>query len=228
MRHSGTYIWWGTLTAGTERLKKKTKQMNLMKINQIFGGSWLCLAQSFWSAFLYRKRNRRGILENFSNSEVKRMERIKMRKSGMAIFLLGACVLMLAACGNETEHREKLSTTLLKRYTRNLLEETEEENGKTGDIQMQKMIVEVSGQRFEADLFDNETVQALRDRLPMTINMEELHGNEKYDYLDEELPSNPENIGSIKTGISCCLALIVLFCFSRTLILLTTTPGLVI
>ena len=34
----GTYIWWGTLTAGTERLKKKTKQMNLMKINQIFGG----------------------------------------------------------------------------------------------------------------------------------------------------------------------------------------------
>ncbi|MEI1253811.1 cyclophilin-like fold protein [Blautia sp. JLR.GB0024] len=156
------------------------------------------------------------------------MERVKMRKSGMAIFLLGACVLMLAACGNETEHREKTQHYITETDTRNLLEETEEENGKTGDIQMQKMIVEVSGQRFEADLFDNETVQALRDRLPMTINMEELHGNEKYDYLDEELPSNPENIGSIKTGISCCLALIVLFCFSRTLILLTTTPGLVI
>ena len=123
-----------------------------------------------------------------------------MRKSGMAIFLLGACVLMLAACGNETEHREKTQHYITETDTRNLLEETEEENGKTGDIQMQKMIVEVSGQRFEADLFDNETVQALSYMLPMTINMEEMHGNEKYDYLDEELPSNPENIGSIKTG----------------------------
>ena len=34
----------------------------------------------------------------------------------------------------------------------------------------------------------------------MTLDMEELHGNEKFYYLDEELPSNSENIGSIKTG----------------------------
>lgn len=33
----GTFIWWGVLTFGTEKLKKKAKHMDLIKINRIFG-----------------------------------------------------------------------------------------------------------------------------------------------------------------------------------------------
>lgn len=33
----GTYIWWGSLTIGTEKLKKRAKQVNTMRINKIFG-----------------------------------------------------------------------------------------------------------------------------------------------------------------------------------------------
>ncbi|MEY8533123.1 cyclophilin-like fold protein [Blautia pseudococcoides] len=40
-------------------------------------------------------------------------------------------------------------------------------------------------------LYDNETTQAFMDRLPMTLDMEELHGNEKLNYLDQGLPTNP-------------------------------------
>lgn len=37
-------------------------------------------------------------------------------------------------------------------------------------------------------------------RLPMTLNMEELNGNEKYYYLGEGLPKNSESIDRIRTG----------------------------
>lgn len=63
-----------------------------------------------------------------------------------------------------------------------------------------RMVIEVGGQKFSLTLYDNETVRALKEQLPMTINMEELHGNEKFYYLDEELPVNSEEVGSIKTG----------------------------
>lgn len=33
----GTYIWWGSLTIGTEKLKKRAKQVNPMRLNKIFG-----------------------------------------------------------------------------------------------------------------------------------------------------------------------------------------------
>lgn len=36
--------------------------------------------------------------------------------------------------------------------------------------------------------------------LPLTINMEELHGNEKYYYLDNSLPTESSNVGEINTG----------------------------
>lgn len=65
---------------------------------------------------------------------------------------------------------------------------------------MKKLIIEVGGQQFQATLYDNETTQALMERIPMTFNMEELHGNEKYYYLEEGLPANSERIDRIRTG----------------------------
>lgn len=62
------------------------------------------------------------------------------------------------------------------------------------------MIIEVSGQQFKAELYDNDTAAALRNMLPMTLNMEEMNGNEKYYFMDESLPSAAENIGTIQNG----------------------------
>lgn len=62
------------------------------------------------------------------------------------------------------------------------------------------MIVMINGQQFQADLYANPTVDALKAKLPMTISMDELHGNEKYVYLDESFPANAENIGKIEAG----------------------------
>lgn len=52
-------------------------------------------------------------------------------------------------------------------------QETEEEN---------TMKITVGEYQFTATLEDNATAEALKDHLPMTLDMSELNGNEKYHY----------------------------------------------
>lgn len=53
---------------------------------------------------------------------------------------------------------------------------------------------------FTAMLEDNATARAFVGLLPMTLDMSELNGNEKYYYLDGSLPSAPERVGQIQEG----------------------------
>jgi len=49
-------------------------------------------------------------------------------------------------------------------------------------------------------LADNATAEAFKSLLPLTLNMTELNGNEKYNYLSTNLPSNASNPGTIHAG----------------------------
>ena len=82
----------------------------------------------------------------------------------------------------------------------NSTEKETENMEETGCAQMQKIMIDVGGQSFQAVLYDNETAKALEGRLPMTLHMEELHGNEKFYYLEEGLPTVSKNVGNIQTG----------------------------
>ena len=62
------------------------------------------------------------------------------------------------------------------------------------------MTITINGQVFHATLYDNETVAALKTKLPLTLNMSELNGNEKYNYLPFSLPTNAGNSGQIHAG----------------------------
>lgn len=62
------------------------------------------------------------------------------------------------------------------------------------------LVIEVNGQTFNATLQDNPTTRALLERLPMTVTMDELNGNEKYYYMDESLPTDPLRPGQIHAG----------------------------
>lgn len=53
---------------------------------------------------------------------------------------------------------------------------------------------------FNATLDNNETAKAFKRLLPMTVDMSELHGNEKYYYLSNGLPTASFNLGTIRTG----------------------------
>ena len=60
--------------------------------------------------------------------------------------------------------------------------------------------VTLNGQAFDIELADNATAQAFAGMLPLSGTLSELNGNEKYIQVDETLPSNPTNPGTIEAG----------------------------
>jgi hypothetical protein len=62
------------------------------------------------------------------------------------------------------------------------------------------LIIKVGNKEFTATLFDNPGAAAFKGMLPLTMNMTELNGNEKYFDLPQNLPTNASNPGTIKSG----------------------------
>ena len=58
----------------------------------------------------------------------------------------------------------------------------------------------VNGHKFEISVYDNETAKAFCSVLPLTIEMKELNGNEKYHYLNTRLPSVASTVERISCG----------------------------
>ena len=80
------------------------------------------------------------------------------------------------------------------------------------DKDMNKITVTAGGKIFEATLYDNETAREFAARLPLTLDMSELHSNEKYFYLDTPLKASPSvpdriNAGDIRLYGNDCIVL---------------------
>ena len=60
--------------------------------------------------------------------------------------------------------------------------------------------ISVNGRTFAATLENNPTARAFAEKLPLELDMQELNGNEKYFYLNENLPSNAARVGQISAG----------------------------
>ncbi len=63
-----------------------------------------------------------------------------------------------------------------------------------------KLKITVGSNIFNATIYDNSTTTAFKARLPLTLNMIELNGNEKYFDLSNNLPANASNPGTIQAG----------------------------
>ena len=60
--------------------------------------------------------------------------------------------------------------------------------------------LKINGKTFSAQIEDTETGRAFCDLLPMTLDMTELNGNEKYHYLLSGLPTNAQYCSTINAG----------------------------
>ncbi|WP_197730056.1 cyclophilin-like fold protein [Fusobacterium ulcerans] len=60
--------------------------------------------------------------------------------------------------------------------------------------------MQIGNKNFTIKLFDNNAAQNLITQLPLTLDMKELNGNEKYSYLPKKLPADSQNISEIKAG----------------------------
>ena len=90
------------------------------------------------------------------------------------------CIQLLACC-NKTKEVANNSNNVL-------------------NIDSMKLTITVGTNTFTATLYNNPTVNAFKERLPLTLNMTDLNGNEKYFDLPNNLPGNASNPGTIQAG----------------------------
>lgn len=65
---------------------------------------------------------------------------------------------------------------------------------------MNKMKITIGPKTFTATLYENPTVAAWKAMLPLTVEMTELNGNEKYFHLATNLPVDAAKRGTIQAG----------------------------
>ena len=70
---------------------------------------------------------------------------------------------------------------------------------KRANAERHTMNITIGSQTFTATLVDNETAAAFKAILPVTIDMNELNGNEKYYHFSTSFPTNASNPGTIQT-----------------------------
>ena len=80
-----------------------------------------------------------------------------------------------------------------------LKEDNQQESSKEEEEKME-ITMSIGEQDFTIHLEDNESSQALLEKLPMTFTMKELNGNEKYYEMNEQLPTNQQYTGYVKAG----------------------------
>ena len=66
--------------------------------------------------------------------------------------------------------------------------------------ELNTMEIVIKDKVYAVELAENQTTDSLKKMLPLTIDMSELHGNEKYYYLDRSLPTNAKPAGKISNG----------------------------
>ena len=130
-----------------------------------------------------------------------------MKKLLIMIYML-TIVLYFSACGNRSsqDSQEQFSDAPSISESMTLPQESESEkiNSELPIAEeegvMKGIEIIIGNQTFSVTLYDNESTEALIKQLPMTFDMSELNGNEKYYYLSESLPVNSSRPSGINVG----------------------------
>ena len=76
----------------------------------------------------------------------------------------------------------------------------ENDNKSNMNEAISSMKIIIDGNEYVLNLENNETAISFVDMLPQEFNMSELNGNEKYVYLNNDLPTNSYNPKHINAG----------------------------
>lgn len=118
-----------------------------------------------------------------------------------------------AAVPTETNKTTEITNTLYTDDTSTADEITATEDTTiTGDNAAISVKITLGGKSYTATLCGTDAAKEFAKMLPLTLDMNELNGNEKYCYLDLSLPTDsscPRNInaGDIMLYVSGCLVL---------------------
>lgn len=76
----------------------------------------------------------------------------------------------------------------------------DKENKEDEPMNTKKIILGIGGREYTATLADTAAARAFASLLPMTLDMSELNGNEKFCYMPQNLPTSAENPRTIENG----------------------------
>lgn len=112
-------------------------------------------------------------------------------------------VLILSGCAAQSQYER--STEAFSESTEGksstVMNETETETETKNDMSTeQKIKITVGSKTFTATLENNASAKELVERMPFTVNMQELNGNEKYYQFPDSFPSDPRSFDTIKAG----------------------------
>lgn len=82
----------------------------------------------------------------------------------------------------------------------NVKEENDINSNESEENKVKYIKVTINNQEYNASIEDNETVEYFINKLPQEFEMNELNENEKYIYLDYQLPTNQSNPKNIEAG----------------------------
>lgn len=116
--------------------------------------------------------------------------------------VLSAVILvMLILSGCAAQSQSERSTEAFSESTEGKssteMNETETKNDMSTE---QKIKITVGSKTFTATLENNASAKELVERMPFTVNMQELNGNEKYYQFPDSFPSDPRSFDTIKAG----------------------------
>ena len=124
----------------------------------------------------------------------------KALRTALLLMLSTAAAMPLAACnGDKTEIGQRPEDSENTDTPDDAEEPVTPENPDDKTMNT-KIRLTVGSARFTAELADNDTAAAFAERLPLTLDMNELNRNEKYCNLDFRLPTDAYRPGKIEEG----------------------------
>lgn len=121
-------------------------------------------------------------------------------KKIIALLLTVVLLFTVSACSNSREKNKHSAEFITESSTVQTTSNLNTSQKETTQQSENTMNIKINNKDFTAEFYDNETAKAFADMLPLTLDMNELHGNEKYYYLDHTLPTNSSYVGTIRNG----------------------------
>lgn len=124
-----------------------------------------------------------------------------INRSKITAVFSGLTMMFMTACGSSSGSSEISAVTTEQKESSAVSTEVTSSETESTEKEADNMLkISVNGKEFTAETEKNDTVRALGEILPLTLDMSELNGNEKYYYLDTSLPSDSERVGHINEG----------------------------
>lgn len=117
-------------------------------------------------------------------------------KKILALIFSALSAILLTSCTDMQDIAENKSVSQTTSAFSDSFSEASEQEEST----VTKIKITAGGKSFTAYLYGNETAKAFAEMLPMTLDMSELNGNEKYFYLSDDLPASAERPDKINSG----------------------------